>query len=245
MTRPFVRRARIALGGAVAAGTVLALATPASAHVTIDPREVPGGGYATVNVKVPNERDDASTVSVELFLDPDHPVASVMPEPVPGWDIEVETAELDEPLEVHGNQITEAPSKITWSGGEINPGMFQQFPLSVGRLPEDADQLVLKAIQTYDSDEVVRWIDEPGDDAESPAATLTLTAATDDGHGGDDEAEEDGHDADTAAASSETASHESGSSDTTARVIGGVGLGVGVIGAVVALLALRRPGSGS
>lgn len=249
MTTPLVRRARVALGCAVAAGAVLAMAAPASAHVTIDPKEVPGGGYATVNVKVPNERDDASTVAVELHLDPEHPLASVQPQAVPGWEVEVETAELDEPLEVHGSQVTEAPSKIIWTGGEISPGTFQQFPLSVGRLPADVDQLVLKAIQTYDSDEVVRWIDEPTDGAEYPAATLTLTASADDGHGhgGDDaaegaaapEADGDG----TATASGVTA--ESSASDTTARVLGGLGLAVGVAGAVVAFLALRRPGAGS
>ncbi|NJP69275.1 YcnI family protein [Streptomyces spiramenti] len=249
MTTPLVRRARTALGCAVAAGAVLAMAAPASAHVTIDPKEVPGGGYATINVKVPNERDDASTVAVELHLDPDHPLASVQPQAVPGWEVEVETAELDEPLEVHGSQVTEAPSKIIWTGGEISPGTFQQFPLSVGRLPEDVDQLVLKAIQTYDSDEVVRWIDDPTDGAEHPAATLTLSAAAADGHGHGDDTEAEGAAAPDAGqdgdATASGATVDASASDTTARVIGGVGLAVGVAGVVVAFLALRRPGAGS
>ncbi|MDB1086184.1 YcnI family protein [Streptomyces sp. ACA25] len=243
-----MNRNRLLAATAVATAAVLALGTPALAHVTIDPRETTAGGYSTVNVKVPNERDDASTVEVEVFLDPEYPVASVMPQPVPGWDVEVETAELDEPLEVHGNRITEAPSKITWSGGEIGPGMFQQFPVSMGRLPEDADRMVFKAIQTYDSGEVVRWIDEPGEDAEQPAAVLTLTPG-DDGHGHDDaDAAAADTDADEAPAGDhgETATEatgsagSAGSSDTTARVLGGVGILVGAAGVAFGVLAGRR-----
>ena len=254
MSRISRHHARIALGTVLAAGTVLALAVPASAHVSIDPKEVPGGGYATVNVKVPNERDDASTVSVELHLDLDHPVASVMPQAVPGWDVEIETTELDEPLEVHGNQITEVPSRIVWSGGEISPGMFQQFPVSMGRLPADADQLVLKAIQTYDSGEVVRWIEE-GEGVDHPAAVLALSAG-DGGHG----ASADSHDTDTDDAggadadtdSAQDGDHDAGDDgatesaavsdnpDTTARVLGGVGIAVGALGVAFGLLAGRR-----
>ncbi|MCE7083392.1 YcnI family protein [Streptomyces sp. ST2-7A] len=264
VTSPVPRRSTVrplplrgaAVGTLLAAGLVLTGAGTASAHVTVDPSEVPGGGYRTVNIKVPNERDDASTVEVELYLDTDHPVASVMPQPVPGWDIEIETTELDEPLEMHGRQITEVPSRIVWSGGEINPGMFQQFPVSMGRLPSDVDRLVLNAIQTYDSGEVVRWIDEPTDDAEHPAATLTLTPAADDhdhSHGDDADADEaadtdtdteqtaagdDGDDAHGSAA-------ESGTSDTTARVLGVVGILVGAAGVAFGVLAGRRRPSGS
>lgn len=260
MTRTSQRAARLALGAALATGTVLALAVPAAAHVTIDPGEVPGGGYTTVNVKVPNEREDASTVSVELHLDMDHPMSSVRPQAVPGWEVEIETSELDEPLEAHGSRITEVPSKITWTGGEIGPGMFQQFPLSLGRLPEDADQLVFKAIQTYDSGEEVHWIDV-AEDAEHPAAVLTLTAPEGDGHGssdasgdedGDAAADGDGDDAtgdgaggDGAAESVAAESESASASDTTARVMAGAGIAVGLLGVAFGLLAGRRRTTGA
>lgn len=232
----------------VAAGAValLAVAAPAWAHVSIDPAEAEAGGYQVLNVKVPNERDDASTVELEVHLDTEHPLTSVLPQPVPGWDVEVETAELDEPVEVHGSEVTEVPSVITWTGGEITPGTFQQFPLSVGPLPEGVDQLVFKAIQTYDSGEVVRWIEEPAEDGAEvadPAAVLRLTPATgDDGHGAADQAED--------VSSSETddapgeepaaASGDGDGADTTARVLAGVGIAVGVAGVVFGVLGSRR-----
>ncbi|MEO3751795.1 YcnI family protein [Streptomyces sp. B6B3] len=257
-----MNRPRIALSAAVVAatatGSVLLLAGPAAAHVSIDPGEAEQGSYSVLNVKVPNERDNASTIRLELHLDPEHPVSSVMPEPVPGWEVSVETAELEEPMEVHGSEITEAPSVITWTGGEIQPGQFQQFPLSVGPLPEDADRLVFDAIQTYDNDEVVRWIEEPvegEEEPEHPSPVLELTAAADEEAAGaagseSEAATEDTEDADAdegsaeqAGDTTEEAADDSDAADTTARVLGGVGIAVGAAGVVFGVLAGRRRAS--
>lgn len=232
---------RLATVGGLTVAAVLALGGPAWAHVSVDPGEVPGGGHATINFKVPNERDNASTTKLEITLPTDHPVASAMPEPVSGWDIDVETGELDEPIESHGSEIREAPVKITWSGGEIEPGTFQRFPVSVGTLPEDADELVFKAIQTYDNDEVVRWIEIPrGDDEPDFPAPVLALSESEGGHGhgaGDDEANGD----DDAEVSASTSDDEAVSAtDTTARVLGGLGLAVGVGGVAYGVLVGRR-----
>ncbi|THA70878.1 DUF1775 domain-containing protein [Streptomyces sp. A0642] len=240
---------RIALAGGVAASTVLILAGTASAHVSVQPQgEAAKGGYAVINFKVPNERDNASTTKLEVNFPADHPLASVMPQPVPGWDVEVTKSKLAKPLDMHGKKIDEAVSKVTWTadGGKIEPGRFQQFPLSVGQLPEDADQLVFKAVQTYDNKEVVRWIEEQKEGAEepeSPAPVLKLTAAAGDAHGataasGSDSADKDataGH-----AKDGQTTAAASSSSDTTARVLGIVGIVIGVAGVAFGVLAGRR-----
>ncbi|MCX4963325.1 YcnI family protein [Streptomyces sp. NBC_00654] len=238
---------RIAIAGGVAASTVLLLAGPAAAHVGVQPQgEAAKGGYATINFKVPNERDNASTVKVEVSFPADHPLSSVTPQAVPGWKIKVDKTKLDKPLDVHGKKINEAVSKVTWTadGGKIEPGYFQQFPLSVGQLPEDTDQLVFKALQTYDNKEVVRWIEEPKEGAaepESPAPVLKLTAAASDAHGGAaagkgaDEHKKD----DKAASSEETAAAES-ASDNTARTLGIIGIVIGIAGVAFGVLAGRR-----
>ncbi|GAA3488344.1 YcnI family protein [Streptomyces cremeus] len=244
------RISRLSAVGVAAAASVVVLAGPAFAHVTVQPVGAAAkGGYATVNVKVPNERDNASTVKLEVsFPVTEHPLTSVMPQAVPGWTVNVEKAKLDKPLKVHGKEIKEAVSKITWTGGKIGPGEFQQFPLSLGQLPEDADQLVLKAIQTYDNKEVVRWIEEPKagqPEPQSPAPVLKLTAPAGDGHGAapaDDDKKakdskaSDAHDDDK----KETAAS---ASDTTARVLGIVGIIVGVAGVAFGVLAGRRRAS--
>ncbi|MBO8195683.1 YcnI family protein [Streptomyces oryzae] len=229
---------------ALAAGTVMLVAGPASAHVSVDPQEAAKGGYSTVNFKVPNEKDDSSTVKLEVTFPADHPLASVMPQPVPGWNVKVEKKKLDKPIKMHGEKITEAVSKVTWSGGKVEPGQFQQFPVSMGQLPEDADQLVFKALQTYDNDDVVRWIEEPKEGAaepENPAPVLKLGAAE---HGDDAAASDDSSDdskaSEKTAASSDTDSGSGSGSDTTARVLGVVGIVVGVAGVTFGVLAGRR-----
>lgn len=249
---PRISASRVALAGGIALSSVVLLSGPAFAHVSVQPQgEAAKGGYATVNIKVPNERDDASTVKLEVSFPLDHPLASVMPQPVPGWKAEVTRSKLSKPLELHGKKINEAVSKVTWTadGSKIGPGQFQQFPLSLGQLPEDADQLVLKAIQTYDNKEVVRWIEEQKEGAEepqSPAPVLKLSAASEDHHGGAapsasasaDADKKDGHDGKAGHGAEETAAADS--SDTTARILGVIGILVGVAGVAFGVLAGRR-----
>lgn len=230
---------RLAALGTLTAGSVLLLAGPAFAHVTVNPDSAPKGGYSTVDVKVPNEQDDASTVKIEVNLPKDHPLSSVSAQPVPGWDVEITKSHLDKPITVHGQQVDEAVTKITWSGGKIGPGQFQQFPLSLGPLPKDTDQLAFKALQTYSNGDVVRWIEVPQEgqpEPEHPAPVLHLTAAGDEGHQHDAAAADSKNTSADAPAEQASAS----STDTTARVLGIVGIVVGVLGAAVGILAGRR-----
>ncbi|MFD8161319.1 YcnI family copper-binding membrane protein [Streptomyces malaysiensis] len=237
------------IGALTAGGLVLLTAGPAFAHVSVQPGQAEKGGYSTINFKVPNERDDSSTVKLEVNLPADHPLASVMPQPVPGWDVKVTKSKLAKPMEMHGEKINEAVTKVTWTGGKIEPGTFQQFPLSVGQLPEDADQLVFKALQTYDNKEVVRWIEEPQEGAaepENPAPVLKLVAPAKGSDGQDAAAasgQGQGKDSEKAGAensASEDASDDKDGSDTTARVLGIAGIVIGAAGVAFGVVASRR-----
>lgn len=244
-----MKASRLAATGAVAAtavSAVIVLSSPAFAHVSVAAEGTAAkGGYAVVDFKVPNERDNASTTKLEVNFPTDHPLASVMPEPMAGWKIEVTKSKLDKPLELHGEQITEAVSKVTWTAATkdsgIQPGYFEKFPVSVGALPENADELVFKAIQTYSNKEVVRWIEVQEDGAEepeTPAPVLALSAASEDGHHGSTAAENADAKTENAAATTEAAAGDS--SDTTARVLGVVGIVVGALGVAYGVLAGRR-----
>ena len=54
---------------AVLAAT-LVVASAASAHVTLQPSEVPAGGFTRLDVRVPNETDNAGTTKVEVQFPP-------------------------------------------------------------------------------------------------------------------------------------------------------------------------------
>ncbi|MEV6834410.1 YcnI family protein [Streptomyces sp. NPDC051133] len=236
-----MKASRIAAAAAVAGTAVLTVAAPAFAHVTVQPEGAAAkGGYAVVDFKVPNERDDASTTKLEVNLPADHPLASVMPEPVPGWTAKVTKSKLAKPLTMHGEKIDEAVTQVTWTadGKGIEPGYFQKFPLSLGALPDNTDQLVFKAIQTYSDKETVRWIEVPQtgqDEPENPAPVLQLSAAADD-HPGTASAK-GASDTTEKASAADSGSHDT---DTTARVLGIVGIVVGAAGVAYGVLAGRR-----
>ncbi|WP_448320550.1 YcnI family copper-binding membrane protein [Streptomyces sp. CO7] len=250
-----MKASRIAAAVAAAGASVLLLSSPSFAHVSVQPEGAAAkGGYATVAFKVPNERDNASTTKLEVNFPADHPLASVMPQPVQGWDVKVTRSKLDKPLDLHGRQVDEAVTKIVWTAedkkkGGISPGFFQKFPVSVGPLPEDADELVFKALQTYSNGEVVRWIElqeEGQEEPDSPAPVLALSAAAEDGHGHGDKKKNQA--ASGSEAKADRAGHSDGhtkhaashSTDTTARVLGVVGIVVGVAGVAFGVLARRR-----
>ena len=240
-------RHRRITGVAAAAAVALVVAAPmAAAHVTVNPGEAPKGGYAALTFRVPTERDDANTTRVEVNFPTDTPIANVRVQPHPGWQYRIERTRLDEPIDNHGEEISEVVSKITWTGGEIGPTEYDEFGVSVGPLPTDVDQILFPAIQTYDSGEVVRWIDEPAADGEeepeNPAPALTLV-----------DEEEDGG---TPASASASGSGDEAASGLTvenaatqddvdgASTMGIVGIVVGVLGLLVggfALMRTRRP----
>jgi uncharacterized protein YcnI len=177
-TPPHPRRTLLV---ALAAGAALVIpATSAIAHVTVNPREATQGGYAKLAFRVPNERDNASTTKLEVNFPTDHPLASVSVRPQAGWTYAGEKTKLATPIKSDDGDITEAVSKITWTGGAIKPGEFNEFEVSVGPLPSDADSIAFKALQTYSDGEIVRWIEEAtpgGGDLEHPAPVLKLTKA--------------------------------------------------------------------
>ena len=218
----------------VAAAAVFALAGPAAAHVTVNPSNATQGGYTKVAFRVPNEKDDAQTVKVEISLPTDKPIASVSLKPVPGWTGTTEKSKLPTPIKNDdGDEITEAVSKITWTaaaGAGIQAGQFQEFEVSLGPLPE-ADQVIFKALQTYSDGDVVRWIDEPkadGSEPDHPAPTLKLAKGTgDDMLGG------------TSATPAGEASDDT-SGNGTGTGLGVAGVVLGLAGLVAGLLAYRK-----
>jgi periplasmic copper chaperone A len=176
-----------------------------------------------LDVRVPTERENASTTKVEVQFPPGFTTAST--EPVPGWTAEVTRAKLAKPqVNDEGEKITDRVDTVTWTGdgdqGSIGPGDFQDFGLSVAIPDKAGSALTFKAVQTYTNGEVVRWIGPP--DSDEPAPQVKLTAA--EGEGG----------ATAPAASQQPASgdgDDGGGSDALsiiALIVGAAGLAAGL-----------------
>jgi periplasmic copper chaperone A len=222
----FQRAAVVAAGGLIA---VVALAGPAFAHVVITPSSAPAGSAAELTFRVPNEETKAATTELQIKIPTDHPIAQLLVKPVPGWTATVTTVTLATPITTDDGTFGSAVSEVTWTGGKILPGQFQDFSVSADPLPSGVSELVFKAVQTYSNGDIVRWIDlsQPGEPApEHPAPVLALTtggAGTGDDSGG------------TIVMSG---TGGSGDSDvTTAILLGAGGFAAGLVGLVAGISA--------
>ena len=250
---PGTRRTALLLG--TAALSLVGAASVAEAHVTVNPNTEPQGGYGKVSFRVPNEEATASTTTIEVDIPVDHPIASVSVRPVPGWTATTTTSPLAAPIKTDDGEVTQAVSKIVWTGGRIDPGQFQEVDFSLGPLPKDTDRIVFKALQTYSDGTVVRWIDVPQagqPEPDHPAPVLHLTPAAAGSASGSAPGSASGSTSTGAAApttaptvslaadgTAKPAASGTGS-DTTARALGVAGLGLGVLGFGTAIAALRR-----
>ena len=239
--------------GAVAALS-LSVAAPAAAHVTVQPNESISESFSAFVVRVPNESDNAATTKVQVQFPP---LAFVGFQDVPGWTRDVKMQKLDEPLEAFGEELTEAVGTVTWSGGEIGPGEFAEFPFSAA-MPAGEEELEFPAIQTYDNGDVVRWTGP--EDADEPAALVhtvelgefaeqglgelgTLNAIVHEVEELTAQVEELSTQPDSEPAEPTAAEEDEGADDDDSNsgvLLGGIGIGLGALALLVALFRGRK-----
>ncbi|MGI5506391.1 YcnI family copper-binding membrane protein [Lentzea sp. CA-135723] len=214
--------------GALIAFTATLLTTgTAAAHLEPVPGQAVKGKSATITFKVPNERPDAGTVSVRLDLPAENPVRTVRPRTTPGWTVNAVKEKLDKSVTISGVEVTEAFRNITWTaaaGTRIGPNEFAEFAVTLGPMPDNADKLVINAVQTYDSGEIVNWNQPPPAEGqgepEHPAPVLKLVTA-------DATTESDEHAAPAAKPAEQP--------DSTATWLGGAALAVSALALGIAI----------
>ena len=168
-------RRLILIGAALAP---LACAATAEAHISIHPNTVPAGAFATLDVTVPGEQENAYVTKVDMLLPTGF--TSVEYANVPGWKVSEIQTKLKKPVQTDDGPINEEVSQIiwTWSGplNKVENGQFIQFPLSVA-IPDNGagKSLKFKTVQSYSNGQIVRWI-ELGVDDPNPAPTVNITS---------------------------------------------------------------------
>ena len=181
MKKRYRTRSRLAVSSLVVVGAVVLLASPAWAHVEVDPGSAPKGATQAFSFRVPNEEPTVVTVKLDVQFPTDHPFAHVLVQAKPGWTFTTETETLSKPIKTDDGSVTTAVTRVTWTAtaGGIPPGAYDLFPVLAG-LPTDTAKLTFKAIQTYSNGEVVSWIETPvkgAPEPEHPAPVLKLTRA--------------------------------------------------------------------
>jgi periplasmic copper chaperone A len=153
---------------------------------------VPAGSFARFVVQVPNELDNADTTKVAVKLPKGLLFVSFQSKP--GWKRTITTAKLSPPITVEGETTSERIATVTWQGGKIRPGEFDEFGLSAKVPAREGTKLTFPAVQTYSNGEVVHWIGPP--DADEPAPQVTLEAAAPEAQpvASTESSSDDGHD---------------------------------------------------
>lgn len=176
MTKTFQSSALARVGAVLA---VSALATPASAHVTVQPAEAPADSYAQLTFTVPHGCNGSATKALRVKL-PDG-ILSAKPQMKPGWQVEIKTRKLDAAVAgPHGKTVGEVVDEVDWRGGPLPDNLYDTFGLVV-RLPDKSGQvLYFPAVQECEQG-VERWIEIPtssrsADKLHAPAPAVRLNA---------------------------------------------------------------------
>ncbi len=167
-----MKRTWIAAG---VAGLALAPAT-ADAHVSFHPNAIPAGSFPTLDVRVPNEQDNATITSVRMKM-PDG-VLSALGAPPAGWTFKAKTKKLATPVKTDDGTISTEVTEVDFTGGDTPPGQFANFTIALS-IPDSAKEgavLSFPTVQSYSNGKTVRWIGKP-DDEETPAPSIDITKA--------------------------------------------------------------------
>jgi uncharacterized protein YcnI len=223
-------------------GTLVLMAAPAWAHVTVAPESAPRGATdVQITFRVPSE-EASPTTKIEIALPTDPPLVGVLAQPVPGWTPKVTTQHLSKPIQTDDGPVSDIVSDVTWTADNAASGVqadnYQGFNILAGALPDSGDQVVFKAVQTYANGNIVRWVDpvtEGGPEAEHPTPILKLS----------EQGSSTGSTTPTTIASAAEASAVKTAQDDadTAKTVGIIALvigGLALIGVIVAFVIRRR-----
>jgi uncharacterized protein YcnI len=207
---------RPASAAALAALGLALTVSPALAHITVSPSQSPAGTEERYTLRVPTEK---AVPTVGLHLDFPDEVVVIGFQPKPGWDRVVDRGP--------DQQIV----GVTWSGGSIGPGEFDEFSFEA-RNPKERGRVTWRAVQAYADGSRIEWTGPQTSDTPAPITTILAPGGL-----------AAGASVGTTAAIAPASSVSSASSDTgllVALVATVVGL-LGLILSIVSLAARRWP----
>lgn len=156
--------AQVATVLAVGAVGLVALASPAAAHVEVSADTSQAGAPNVTLTFVGEAESDSAGIASERVVLP----AGIKPQ-----DVTLVKAPA-------GWKLTANPDGFTVAGRALPVGKDATFAVKVAQLPADATKLAFKTVETYGDGKIVRWIEIPQEGAEepdNPAPMLTVRAA--------------------------------------------------------------------
>ncbi|WP_010138382.1 DUF1775 domain-containing protein [Oceanicola sp. S124] len=162
------------------------VAGTASAHATLEQREVRLGEATKITLRVPHGCDGEATETVRLTIP--EGFYNVQPMPKAGWQLSTTTGAYATPYMNHGTEMTEGVREVVWSGGHLEDGWYDEFTVRGTFAHAEAGSTAhFPALQEC-ANGVADWTDTSGGQVPNPAPKLVLVAGddADHAHGGHD-----------------------------------------------------------
>lgn len=170
---------------ALAAVSVVAISAPAMAHMSFETAiSAPGAAFKGV-LALPHGCDGAPTDTVRVTMP--EGFYNARPMPKPGWTLQTVTSAYATPYDNHGTPMTEGVTEITWSGGTVEDGWYDEFVFH-GTFGDHLSGAVSFAVEQACGDAVLEWtpvvtlsgeamVHEHGAAGEVTVGDLTLSGA--------------------------------------------------------------------
>jgi uncharacterized protein YcnI len=165
------------LGAALlGAAGMLAGASIAFAHITLENQQAPVGAPYKAVLRVPHGCEGSATVAVRVRV-PDGFI-EVKPMPKPGWKLDVVRGKYQKPMSVRGTKVTEGVTEVDWSGGNLPDAYYDEFMLTgfIGDEAQAGQTIYFKVVQECEKG-TNRWIEIPAGEGGAPAAEPAEPAA--------------------------------------------------------------------
>ena len=159
------------------------LAPAVSAHVVIKDFEARAGYNEILTLIVPHGCGAGPTTEIRVKV-PDG-IATVVPQPQPGWETSLTRRKLDKPIAAEGGRmIADVPDEIVWKGGNLPSNQLGLFNILANMPDKVGMRLYFKTVQKC-TDGETKWIETIADSDEmwrvwlkpTPAPFVVLNAA--------------------------------------------------------------------
>lgn len=150
----------------------------ANAHIVLAEPAAPAGSSYRATFKVGHGCEGSPITALTVRLP--EGVKSAKPMPKAGWSVDRRTEKLAVPYTLHGRSVTEDVREITWRGGPLPEGFYDEFVVQM-QLPEQTGPLWFKVLQVCEQGQL-DWAEVPAQGIstrglKAPAALLQVVPA--------------------------------------------------------------------
>lgn len=152
-------------------------AADALAHATVMPKQAVQDSYQRLAIGITHGCEGSATTTVIVNLP--ESLMGAKPMPKPGWTIQLDIRDLDQPYLSHGKEIRRDVRRIVWQGGQLPDNFYDEFVIQL-RVSNRLEKVHLPVTQLCEVGRI-DWNQVPdgsGSSLPSPAPVLEIVPGT-------------------------------------------------------------------